>query len=189
MERVRRPERRRDRGSHRTKIRLRKVRIGDEYADTLDIRGVSLLSDYRSRSLFCARISRCDRADVRWAGDGLIVLVSSSVQTRVDCDWSCDVWSSDLIVSFFFFFQAEDGIRDLTVLEFRRVLFRSRAAANFANHDDAARVGVIVEKFDDVEVRRAVDGIAADANARALPDTARGKLPDRFVSQDRKSVV
>src|SRR6266478_1280699 len=31
-------------------------------------------------------------------------------------------------VGFFFFFQAEDGIRDLTVTEFRRVLFRSEQA-------------------------------------------------------------
>src|SRR2546422_7909658 len=29
---------------------------------------------------------------------------------------------------FFFFFQAEDGIRDVAVTEFRRVLFRSREA-------------------------------------------------------------
>src|SRR2546427_7767572 len=34
--------------------------------------------------------------------------------TRFDCDWSSDVCSSDLIGRAFFF-QAEDGIRDLTV--------------------------------------------------------------------------
>src|SRR2546430_10844694 len=35
----------------------------------------------------------------------------------------------------FFFFQAEDGIRDLTVMEFRRVLFRSlRFAAILGGH-------------------------------------------------------
>src|SRR5256885_7075708 len=31
----------------------------------------------------------------------------------------------------FFFFQAEDGIRDYKVTEFRRVLFRSRRATRF----------------------------------------------------------
>src|SRR2546427_13261105 len=33
---------------------------------------------------------------------------------------------------FFFFFQAEDGIRDLTVTEFRRVLFRSQSRRHYA---------------------------------------------------------
>src|SRR3989475_2744997 len=34
---------------------------------------------------------------------------------RFDCDWCLDVCSTRLIFLFFFFFQAEDGIRDLTV--------------------------------------------------------------------------
>src|SRR5206468_8074417 len=38
-------------------------------------------------------------------------------------------FSERVWVCFFFFFQAEDGIRDLIVTEFRRVLFRSRALA------------------------------------------------------------
>src|SRR5215211_8303213 len=33
-------------------------------------------------------------------------------------------------ISFFFFFQAEDGIRDHCVTEFRRVLFRSNPATD-----------------------------------------------------------
>src|SRR2546422_11493982 len=33
-----------------------------------------------------------------------------------------------LLLFFVFFFQAEDGIRDVAVTEFRRVLFRSRSA-------------------------------------------------------------
>ena len=45
------------------------------------------------------------------------------------------------------------------------------------------RFRVVVEKFDDVEMRRAVHRIAADADAGALADAARGELPDRFVSQ------
>src|SRR5436189_2923447 len=35
----------------------------------------------------------------------------------------------------FFFFQAEDGIRDTSVLEFRRVLFRSRTDCTFTPPD------------------------------------------------------
>src|SRR5215813_8754137 len=44
----------------------------------------------------------------------------------------CMIWCRRLIVLIrrwcFFFFQAEDGIRDADVTEFRRVLFRSRRA-------------------------------------------------------------
>ena len=43
--------------------------------------------------------------------------------------------------------------------------FFFRAAADFADHDDAVRFRVVVEQFDDVEVRRAVDRVAADADA------------------------
>src|SRR2546428_2025510 len=44
--------------------------------------------------------------------------------------------------SFFFFFQAEDGIRDLIVTGFRRVLFRSSAAlAQNASRSTSANGG------------------------------------------------
>ena len=61
--------------------------------------------------------------------------------------------------------------------------FFFRAAADFADHDDAGRFGVGVEQFDHVEMRRAVDRIAADADAGGLADAARGQLPDRLISQ------
>ena len=38
-------------------------------------------------------------------------------------------------------------------------------AADFADHDDAVRLGVVVEHLDHVEVRGAVDRVAADADA------------------------
>ena len=57
------------------------------------------------------------------------------------------------------------------------------AAADFADHDDAVRVRVVVEQFDDVQVRQARHGIAADADAGALARAATGQLPDRFVSE------
>src|SRR2546427_2556599 len=41
------------------------------------------------------------------------------------CYWISYFLSYVRVFAGFFFFQAEDGIRDLTVLEFRRVLFRS----------------------------------------------------------------
>src|SRR5881396_3490283 len=45
-------------------------------------------------------------------------------------------------------------------------------AADLADYDDAVRLRVVVEHFDDVQVGRAVDGIAANADARGLADTA-----------------
>ncbi len=60
--------------------------------------------------------------------------------------------------------------------------FFSRAA-DFADHDDAVRVRVGVEELDDVQVRGAVDRVAADADAGGLADAAAGELPDGFVGQ------
>src|SRR5215469_5486524 len=56
-------------------------------------------------------------------------------------------------------------------------------AANFANHDDAVGIGILIEHFNDVEMRRADDRIPADADASALPDTAFGQLPDGLVGE------
>src|SRR5262249_35719397 len=51
-------------------------------------------------------------------------------------------------------------------------------AADFADHDDGARVGIVVEKFDGVEKRSADDGVAADADASGLTDAEAGELID-----------
>ena len=56
-------------------------------------------------------------------------------------------------------------------------------AADLADHDDAARVGVVVEELDDVEVRAAGDGIAADADAGRLAKAVAGELPHRLVGE------
>src|SRR2546427_3110949 len=45
----------------------------------------------------------------------LLVVARSRRQMMVVCDFSSDVRSSDAAIIGFFFFQAEDGIRDLTV--------------------------------------------------------------------------
>src|SRR5204863_2759056 len=56
-------------------------------------------------------------------------------------------------------------------------------AADLADHDDAVRVRIVIEHFDDVEVRGAVDGVAADADACGLADTAASELPHGFVGK------
>ena len=54
---------------------------------------------------------------------------------------------------------------------------------DFADHDDATRVRIVIEHLDHIEVRRAVDGVAADAHARGLSDVFRCELEHRFVGQ------
>src|SRR5215475_2947040 len=57
-----------------------------------------------------------------------VVALSCGSETLMVCGVSC----GDIGLAFrggVFFFQAEDGIRDFHVLEFRRVLFRSDAHA------------------------------------------------------------
>ena len=77
----------------------------------------------------------------------------------------------------------ESGDRFLAILLDPLGGFLLRAAADFADHDDAVRFRVVVEQFDHVQMRSAVDRIAADADAGGLADAARGQLPDRFVGQ------
>src|SRR3989454_4388069 len=62
--------------------------------------------------------------------DGRVVTVVHTVKVVSNQYWSGRGTTLQLmccrrVVSVFFFFQAEDGIRDKLVLEFRRVLFRS----------------------------------------------------------------
>jgi hypothetical protein len=59
----------------------------------------------------------------------------------------------------------------------------SAAAADLADHDDPVRLRVVHEHLDDVQVRGAVDRVAADADAGALAHAAAGQLPDRLVGQ------
>ena len=59
----------------------------------------------------------------------------------------------------------------------------SAAAADFADHDDRFGLRIVVEHLEHVQVRRAVDRIAADADAGALAVAAGGQLPDGFIGQ------
>src|SRR6266487_4866965 len=55
------------------------------------------------------------------------------------------LWIKHLLYPFFFFFQAEDGIRDGRVMEFRRVLFRSYAVWLTERATDALRGDIAVK--------------------------------------------
>ncbi len=60
--------------------------------------------------------------------------------------------------------------------------FFSRSA-DFTDHDEGFGVRVVVEHFHDIEVRGAIDGVAADANAGGLAMAAAGELPHGFVGE------
>ncbi len=53
--------------------------------------------------------------------------------------------------------------------------------ADFTDHNDAASVRVRVEHLNHIEVRGAVDRVAADSDARGLPNATARELPDGFV--------
>jgi len=59
--------------------------------------------------------------------------------------------------------------------------FLFRVAADFADHDDSVRIGIVIEHFNRVEERSANDGIAADADARRLPDAEARELIERLL--------
>jgi hypothetical protein len=61
--------------------------------------------------------------------------------------------------------------------------FLLRGAADFPDHDDPVRLGILMERLNDVEMRRAVDRVAAYAHAGGLADAAAGQLPDRLISE------
>src|SRR5258708_2326512 len=58
-----------------------------------------------------------------------------------------------------------------------------RVPADFADHDDGMRVGIVVEQVNRVEERGADDGIAADADAGGLADAETRELVHGFVRQ------
>src|ERR1051326_337569 len=56
-------------------------------------------------------------------------------------------------------------------------------AADFADHNNTLRLRIGIEHFDDVQVRRAVHRIAANADAGGLTDASTRELSDGFVGQ------
>src|SRR6185295_13408741 len=81
--------------------------------------------------------------------------------------------------------RARDESRDGLLAVFLDPLsgFFFRAATDLTNHDDALRLRVVVEELDYVEMRRAIDRVATDADAGALANVTTGELPHRFVGQ------
>src|ERR1700722_15722543 len=64
---------------------------------------------------------------------------------------------------------------------FRSLFFRG--PADLADHYHRARLWILVEQFQRVDMRRADDRIPADSDAARLPDSKLRQLIDRLVSQ------
>ena len=60
-------------------------------------------------------------------------------------------------------------------------------SADFTDHDEGFGVRVVVEHFHDIEVRGAIDGVAADADAGGLAMAAAGELPHGFVGESARA--
>src|SRR6202040_3138219 len=77
--------------------------------------------------------------------------------------------------------EADHGLAHLFTDKRSRLLLG--IAADFTNHHNGKRFGIVVEHANGVEERSADDGIAADADARGLADIELGELADGFVSK------
>src|SRR5205085_4919391 len=62
-----------------------------------------------------------------------------------------------------------------------RSLFR--VAADLTNHHDGVRIWILIEQPDGIDEVGPDDGIAADTNARRLPNAEPGQLAHRFICQ------
>src|SRR6185295_7308598 len=65
--------------------------------------------------------------------------------------------------------------------------FFFRTPANLADHDDSMCFRVVHEHLEHIEVRGAIDWIAADADAGGLANATAGQLPNRFVRESAAS--
>src|SRR3990167_1179574 len=77
--------------------------------------------------------------------------------------------------------ERDDRLLDMGVDEGRRLLLRR--PADLADHHDRPGGRVVVEQVEHVDEVRAVDGIAADPDARGLPDAAARELADDLVRE------
>ena len=64
--------------------------------------------------------------------------------------------------------EADDGLAHVLLDEFGGLLLG--VTADFADHDDGVRVGVVIEEPNGIEEGGPNDGIAADTDARGLAD-------------------
>src|SRR5215467_10468610 len=77
--------------------------------------------------------------------------------------------------------EADHGLFHVGFDPCRSLFFR--VAADLANQNYGVGVGIVVEKLDGIEKRRADDGIAADADASGLADAEKRQLVDGFVGE------
>src|SRR5713226_2101645 len=77
--------------------------------------------------------------------------------------------------------EADHGFPHVRFDEFCSAFFG--IAADFADHHDGVRIGIVVEEADRVKERCADDGIASNADAGGLADTETRELVHRFVGQ------
>src|SRR2546425_12780566 len=77
--------------------------------------------------------------------------------------------------------EADHRLLDARLDVGRRLLLGG--AADLADHHDRPRAGVLVEQAQHVDEAGAVDGIAADADARGLADTPLGELAHDLVGE------
>src|SRR5258708_732535 len=78
-------------------------------------------------------------------------------------------------------YETDDGFRHVLRDELRRLLLI--AATDLTHHRNRARVGILLERREAVDEIGAVDRVAADADARALPHAGARQLVDDLVRQ------
>src|SRR5438445_13479307 len=92
---------------------------------------------------------------------------------------------------FFFFFQAEDGIRDIGVMEFRRVLFRSDADHDGQAEADDERLGAHADVAPEPAAQKLLAQRRADTRRRGHeervpPDEREHDFPRHDEGDDRQ---
>src|SRR5579863_10434645 len=78
--------------------------------------------------------------------------------------------------------EADHGLLHLAALDELGAIFLGRAA-DLANHDDRLRVGVGQKHLEHVDEIRAIDRVAANADAGRLAEPNRCRLGDRLIGQ------
>src|ERR1019366_7580613 len=77
--------------------------------------------------------------------------------------------------------ESDDGLRHVLLDERRGLLLVG--AADLAHHRDGLRLRILLERGEAVDEIRAVDGIAADSDARRLPDAGARELVDDLIGE------
>src|SRR5579864_7390032 len=78
--------------------------------------------------------------------------------------------------------EADHGLLYLAALDELGAIFLGRAA-DLADHDDRLRVGVGEKHLEDINEIRAIDRVAANADAGRLAEPDRCRLRDRLIGE------